>query len=139
MTGIEGFPFAESAVVFVIRQLGRNDENLEIGNAPALDIGGFAKHVFKVVVGVLRVVLHHELDGDACHSAVLAVCYGNVHILIDIPPFDLPLFAVAVAKRLYGVIRAQPCGQICGYRAVQDFQFFIAARMGLQEFDKRCL
>ena len=63
----ELFPFLKQALFVVIGQSVRDNENLKIWDIGTSDIGCFAQHVFKVVVGVLGIVLHYELHTNSCN------------------------------------------------------------------------
>ena len=95
----------------IIRQLILNDENLEIRIARRPDIRGFAEHVLEIVVRVLRIVLHDELDGDARGDLIL---FENryIHSFRDISSPNGELFSEAESLRTDMIAFAQPPGQI---------------------------
>lgn len=111
----------------IIRQLILNDENLEIRITRRPDIRGFAEHVLEIVVRVLRIVLHDELDGDARGDLIL---FENryIHSFRDISSPNGELFSEAESLRTDMIAFTQPPGQIGSDRTVKRLELFRTPR-----------
>ena len=125
-------PSGNLFAVIIVRHLIEDDEYLEIRAPVATDIGRFAKHIFKIVVGILKIVLHDEFHCDSCDS-LSSVFHGNVDSLCYVSAFDTCLLVVRIALRPYIVIGAEPFCNILGDSSVQRLQFLVASRRSLIE------
>lgn len=94
----EFFPFGQLSVAFIVWKLVKDDEYLKVRAVGCSDIGSLSKHVLKVVVGVLGIVLHHKLDGNAGNVFSRGfVSYGYVYHFVHIAAFDAGFLPIAEA------------------------------------------
>ena len=66
----------------------------------ATDIGCFAKHILKIIIRILRIVLHHEFHGNTRKR--LAICcslHSNIYLFVNITPGNELLFIFTISLR----------------------------------------
>lgn len=84
----KSFPFSDSLILVVIGEFVKDNEYLKVRAMSAANIGSFAKHILKIVVGILRIVLHDKFDSDTCNW-VPSMFYGYVNLFVDVSASDV--------------------------------------------------
>lgn len=133
----ELLPSGYGFVLFVIRQFVQNNENLKIGIPFATYVGRFAEHIFEIIVGILKIVLHDEFYRNTADDSA-AFFDGNVRFFVDISARYGTFAVISESLRLDFVFCAEFYGKVAGYGTMQRFQFLGAAGCaGLNECLKR--
>lgn len=117
------FPLGQVSIAFIVWKFIEDDKYLKVRAVGCSDIGGLSKHVLKVVVRVLRIVLHHKLDGNAGNIFSCGfVSDGYVYHFVHVAAFDAGFLVIAIALRLDNIFVAKPVGYVLCYCAMKWFQ-----------------